>query len=124
MGATIIQTVVLKYTGAAPGADANAYTLFSTVDAGCPKQWAPQWGLNAYHYDIKHSQSLTVRGYHSKDRGVTWVQFYSSGVLTAPTLTSTAVVLIEGFEDFKFEVLNAGAAQATFVVNQDVCSYP
>ncbi len=116
--------VILKYTGATPGADANAYTLFSTVAAGCPKHWAAHWGLNAYHFDIKHSQSLTVRGYHSKDRGVNWVQFFSTGVLTAPVLTTNDVVLVEGFEDFMFDVLNAGAAQTTFVVNQDLCVFP
>jgi hypothetical protein len=34
------------------------------------------------------------------------------------------VVLIEGFEDFKFDVLNAGVAQNPFVVNQDLCVFP
>lgn len=116
--------VILKFTGSAPGADSNAYVLFSTVAAGAPKNWAASWGLNAYHYDIKHSQTLTVRGYHSQDRGVTWVQFYTTAALTAPTYTTNDVVLIEGFQDFKFDVLNNGVAQATFVVNQDLCVFP
>jgi hypothetical protein len=118
------QNVILKYTGVALPLAAATPVLFSTVVAGAPKHWAAHFGLNAYHFDLKHDQSLTVRGYHSKDRGVSWFQFYSSGVLTAPALTSNDVVLIEGFEDFMFDVLIAGTNQGVFVVNQDLCEFP
>ena len=114
---------ILKYTDTALPQNTDVDVLFSTVAAGAPKQWAAGFGQNAYHYDIKHSHDVTVRGWHSKDRGVTWVQFYTSGVLTPPTLTSNDVVLIEGFEDFKFDTLSGGN-QTTFVVNQDLCVFP
>lgn len=121
---TTPQNVILKYTDTALPQATDVDILFSTVAAGAPKHWAAHFGLNAYHFDIKHDQNLTVRGYHSKDRGVTWVQFYSTGVLAAPTLTSNDVVLIEGFEDFKFDMLCGASNQTTCVVNQDLCVWP
>jgi hypothetical protein len=112
----------LKYTGTTPGADASTYVLFSTalIPVG---NWGPMGGVHAYHYDIKHSQAGTVNGYWSNDRGVTWVQFYTMA-LAIPTLTSSDVVLVEGFRDFKFEWVNGGVAQATWSVNQDASIFP
>jgi hypothetical protein len=121
----------LKYTGATPGTDSNTYVLFSTaspsagVAGACPMgNWGPAMCVHSFHWDIKHSQAGTVRGYHSSDRGATWTQFYDTGSLAAPTYTDKDVVLVEGFADFKFEWVNGGTAQATWVVNMDVSLFP
>lgn len=126
--------VRLKYTGTAPGANTDVYTIFSTVAtaaagsgsvaANLPRDWAVWSNVHSYHWDIKHSQAGTVRGYHSLDGGTTWVQFYDTGSMAAPTYTSNDVVPVEGFRDFKFEWVNGGSAQATWVVNQDVSIFP
>jgi hypothetical protein len=113
----------LKYTGTTPGADASTYVLFSTALLSVGN-WGPMGDVHAYHYDIAHSQAGTVKGYRSKDRGVTWVQFYDSGLLGIPTYTSTDVVLVEGFADFKFEWVNGGVAQGTWNVHQDASIFP
>lgn len=126
--------VRLKYTGTAPGANTDVYTIFSTVAtaaagtgsvaANLPRDFAVWCNFHSYHYDIKHSQAGTMRGYHSLDGGTTWVQFYDTGSLAAPTLTSKDVVLVEGFRDIKFEWVNGGSAQVTWVVNQDLTIFP
>lgn len=128
------KVIRLKYTGAAPGADSAVYTLFSTVStaaagtgsvaAGWPRGVADQMDIATFHYDIKHSQTGTVKGWKSLDGGTNWAQFYDSGSLTAPTYTSNAVVLVEGFRDFKFEWTNAGSAQATWIVDMDISIFP
>lgn len=120
------KVIRLKYTGSTPGADSNTYTIFSTVAAGYPRGWADMADVHTFHWDIDHDQSGTVKGYHSLDGGTTWVQFYDSGSMAAPgaAATSGAVVLVEGFRDFKFEWLNGGSAQGTWVVNMDVSTQP
>ena len=116
--------VRLKYGGTAPGADSNTYTIFTTVDGSIPRGWADQADLHVFRYDIKHSQSGTVKGYHSLDGGTNWVQFYDSGALAAPTTTDKDAVSIEGYRDFKFEWVNGGSAQATWVVNLSATVFP
>lgn len=118
------KVVRLKYSGTAPGANSNTYTLFTTVDGSIPRGWANNADVHSFHYDIKHDNNGTVKAYHSLDGGTNWVQFYDSGTLTAPTYTSNSVVLVEGFRDFKFEWVNAGSAQGTWVVNLDVSVFP
>jgi hypothetical protein len=132
--------VGLKYTDTALPTGSAVFVLFSTAaipaggtiglaaakPAGCPMaNWGPMNGLHSYHYDIKHDQIGTVLGYRSADRGVTWSQFYTSGSLAIPTLSSSAVVLIEGLKDFAFVWSNTGTVtQTTFVVDQDCSTFP
>lgn len=118
------KVVRLKYTGTAPGTDSNTYVIFSTVAAGYPRGWGDMSDVHSFHWDIKHDQAGTLKGYHSLDGGTTWVQFYDTGSLAAPTYTDNAVVLVEGFRDFKFEWVNGGTAQGTWVVNLDVSIFP
>lgn len=118
------KVVRLKYTGTAPGANSDTYTIFTTVDGSIPRGWANMADVHSFHWDIKHSQAGTLKGYHSQDGGTTWIQFYDTGSLAAPTYTDNGVVLVEGFRDFKFEWVNGGAAQATWVVNIDVSVFP
>lgn len=113
-----------KYTGSALPGNAETVVLFSTA-AACPMaNWGPMNNIHSYHYDIKHDQAGTVKGYKSSNRGTSWVQFYDSDSLTAPTYTSTAVVLVEGLADFKFEWVNGATPQTAFAVDQDVSSFP
>jgi hypothetical protein len=121
----------LKYTGSTPGTDSNTYVLFATaspsagVAGSVPvRNWGPEMGIHTFRYDIKHSQNGTVRGYRSQDGGATWIQTYDSGTLTAPTYTSTGLIPVEGFRDFKVEWVNAGTAQATWSVAMDVSVFP
>jgi hypothetical protein len=126
-----MSVVNIKYTGTAPGADANTYVLFSTAppSAGVAGHvavvnWGPMSGIHTFHLSVKHSQSCTFKGYRSLDGGTTWIQFYDSGVVTAPTYTTEIYQSVEGFRDFKFEVLNAGVAQATWNVHMDCSVFP
>lgn len=117
--------VRLPYTGSAPGADSNTYTLFdTTTTGGPPRGWGGMADLHTFHLSVKHSQSCTFKGYRSLNGGTTWIQFYDSGVVTAPTYTTEIFQNIEGFRDFKFEVLNAGSAQATWNVHMSASVYP
>lgn len=118
------KVVRLKYAGSAPGADSNTYTIFTTVDGSIPRGWAVNADVHSFHWDIKHSQSGTLKGYRSEDGGSNWVQFFDSGALAAPTYTSNGVELVEGFRDFKFEWVNGGSAQATWSVSIDVSVFP
>ena len=118
------KVVRLKYSGTAPGADSNTYTIFTTVDGSIPRGWGDQADIHSFRYDVKHSQNGTMKGYHSLDGGTTWTQVYDSGTLTAPATTSKDSVSVEGYRDFKFEWVNAGSAQATWVVNLDVSVFP
>lgn len=108
----------IPYAGSTPGADANTYTLFDTTRLP-QRNWGPMNGVHTFHWDIKHSQAGTVRGYRSQDGGTTWVQFYDTGSMAAPAYTSNDSVTVEGFRDFKFEWVNGGAAQAAWSVSMD-----
>lgn len=114
-----MSAVGAKYTGATPGADANTYNLFSSVVAFSGAWMAQGAGLKRMGIDIKHSQSLTLKGYKSSDRGTTWEQVYSSGVVTAPAATDSTRLdfWFEPYADFKIDLLNAGAAQVAFTVD-------
>jgi len=84
-------------------------------------------GLHSFHCNIKHDQDGTIKGYRSTNGGTTWVQFYDSGLITAPAATTATdkVVLVEGYRDFKFEWVNGGVTQgAGWSVSMDVSIFP
>lgn len=112
-------TVGVKYTGATPGGDSNTYNLFSSVTA-FNGAWAAQGaGQKRLCINIKHSQALTLKGYKSSDRGVTWEQVYDSGSIAAPAATASTDLdfWFEPFPDFKVDLVNGGVAQVGFTVN-------
>lgn len=117
--------VRMKYVGSALPGNAERVVLFSTV-AACPMgNWGPMMGIHSYHYDIKNDQPITVEGFKSSDRGVTWTQFYSQAHgAAAAGATNSDVVLVEGYADFKFESLNGATPQTTFIVDQDCSTFP
>ena len=128
------KVVRLKYTGTAPGADSAVYTIFSTVAtaaagtgsvaANLPRDFVAWNNFHTFHWDIKHSQAGTMKGYWSNDGGTNWIQFYDTGSLAAPTLTDKDDVPIAGLRDVKFEWTNGGSAQATWAVNMSMSVYP
>lgn len=128
------KVVRIKYTGVAPIGDSAVYTIFSTVATAAagagsvasnlPRDWGPNSDIASFHWDIKHSQAGTLKGWHSLDGGTNWTQFYDTGSLAAPTYTDNGVVLVEGFRDFKFEWTNGGVAQATWAVNLSCSTNP
>jgi hypothetical protein len=112
-----------KYTGSALPGNAETVVLFST--AALPMaNWGPTNGIHSYHFNIKHDQSGTVKGYKSVNRGTSWIQFYDSGAIAAPTYTTADVVLVEGLADFKFEWVNGASPQTAFTVDQDLSTFP
>lgn len=118
----------VRYTGATPGADANTYVLFATAppSAGSTAfacngaRQCQGAGLKRLIVDIGHANGLTLNFYRSQNRGVTWDQVFTSGVIAAPAATSSTIrdFAFEEYDDFKLELLNGGASQAArFVVD-------
>ncbi len=112
------QVAPIKYTGTAPGADANTYVIFSSVVA-FPGGWLAQMaGMKRLIVDMKHSQAGTLNFYYSLNRGTSWNQVYTSGAIAAPASTSSTIqdFAIEQYPDFKLEWVNGGVAQATWLI--------
>lgn len=112
-------TAIFKYvqaTGAAglvPGADANTYTLFSSVLAFQGARMAPQMGYKRLMVDIKNANAGTLKLYKSPDRGVNWYQINEQAVgAAAANATNPYDFLIEEYDDFKLDWVNGGASQA------------
>lgn len=109
-----------KYSGTAPGADGNTYTIFNSVTAFNGANMAQNAGFKRYMVDMKHSQSGTLNFYYSLNRGTSWNQVYTSGAIAAPASTSSTIrdFAIEQYPDFKLEWVNGGSAQATWSIAQ------
>lgn len=119
------ESVSVRYTGAVPGADASTYPIFNSVTAfpGC--YMAQNNGLKRLFVTIDHPQNATLKFYRCMDgigggtaaRGTTWVQVGGDFAITASaTDVSTFDGLIEGFPDFKLDLVNGGAAQTGMTV--------
>jgi hypothetical protein len=111
------ESVSVRYTGAVPGADTNVYPIFNSVTAfpGC---WMAQGtGLKRLFVTIDHPEAATLKFYRSMDRGANWVQVGGDFAITASaTDVSTFDGLIEGFPDFKLDLVNGGSAQTGMTV--------
>lgn len=111
------ESVVFKYSGSTPGADANTYNLFSSVVAFMGANMAQQNGLKRLFVTIDNPQSGTLKFYRSNDRGTTWVQVGGDQAATASaTDVFTFDAIILGFPDFKVDWVNGGAAQTGWTV--------
>lgn len=113
----------ITYSGATPGADSATYLLFSSVVAWPSTANAlSQYGQKRYVLRLSYAQDCTVNWYQSNDRGANWYAVGTEALTaTAPgTAQSVTVdVVVEGFQDFKVELVNDGAAQGTgFTVDQ------
>lgn len=108
----------VKYTGSTPGADANTYTLFTTVTGTAPNSEIGQdffaiAGIRKFHLLLKFSQAGTLKWYESTDRGVNWRQIGQEAV-AAPAATADIErdYIVEALRDFKIEWVNGGVAQS------------
>lgn len=119
------ESVSVRYTGSVPGADSNTYPIFNSVTAfpGC--YMAQDNGLKRLFVTIDHPQNATLKFYRCMDgigggtaaRGTTWVQVGGDFAITASaTDVSTFDGLIEGFPDFKLDLVNGGVAQTGMTV--------
>jgi hypothetical protein len=103
-----------KYTGATPGADSNAYELFSTVTAEWPVNALALMGIHRILLDLAHNQNGTLRWYRSDDRGENWI-LMGVEAITAPTNeTNIRDWLVEGSPDWQLTWTNAGTAQTVW----------
>lgn len=122
----------LKYMGATPGADANTYVLVATTlpaaptdamnmnrDGACPENFSALLGRRKLCLTLDHVQAGTLNFYASQNRGTTWRQIDTSGLIAAPAANSSTVMefLIEGLRDWKLEWVNGGVAQNPWEVN-------
>ena len=101
-----------KYTGSTPGADANTYTLFTTVDGEIGKGFFQHADIHKVSLLLKFSQAGTLKWYESTDRGVNWRQIGQEAI-AAPAATADIErdYLVEALLDFKLDWVNGGAAQ-------------
>lgn len=117
------ESVSVRYTGSVPGADSNTYPIFNSVTA-FPGAWMAQnTGLKRLFVTIDHPQNATLKFYRSMDgvngvaRGTNWVQVGGDFAITSSvTDVSTFDGLIEGFPDFKLDLVNGGSAQTGMTV--------
>lgn len=103
----------IVYAGTVPGADTNAYVLFSTASlTGRALMQGAE--VHRLRCDIAGTQSGTFNLYKSRNGGTTWRLVATQ----AAALTSAASVIfdqvIEPYYDFKLEWANGGVAQAYF----------
>lgn len=110
--------VQIKYTGATPGADTNAYVLFSSVTAFSGARMAQGMGLKRFYLSLAHSDDGTIVVEKSDNRGTTWIQVFPDIAVTATADTDyTLDVDIEAFPDFRISWVNASQAQDPWVPN-------
>lgn len=114
----------VKYTGATPGADANTYVLYSSVVAWpTSRNMLAMHGIKRYVLHLTLDQSGTLNWYNSDDGGTNWNLIGSEAITVAAAGTTEGNwqdVLIEGFQDFKMEWVNGGAAQTPFIADQSL----
>lgn len=111
------EAVAFRYTGAVPGADSNTYPIFNSVTAFTGASMAQNNGLKRLFVTIDNPQSATLKFYRSNDRGTNWVQVGGDFAITSSaTDVSTFDGLIEGFPDFKLDLVNGGTAQTGMTV--------
>lgn len=107
------QNVSYKYTGSTPGADANTYVLFSTVDAypSGPGGFDRK-GITRFVVHLYNPQALTLKAYWSPDGGTTWREYHSEAVVASTSsATQSFDFNVSGYRDWKVSAVNGGSAQ-------------
>ncbi len=113
---------VFSYTLPVPGADSNAYVLYSTVGYGSA-YFHQMGGNHRVRIDVAHTQNGTFNLYKSRDKGVTWRLVDTLAANSGPAASSVFDVIIEPFLDWKVEWANGGAAQAYFEPDVAILPY-
>ncbi len=106
----------IKYVGTTLPADADTEVLFDGGELS-PGQLL-ETAQRTYGLSLDHSETGTVRGFWSDDDFVTETEFYNSGVIAAPALTTEIRVNISGKKSVRFDWLNGGVTQGTFAIQQ------
>lgn len=104
----------VKYVSTTPGADSNAYTLFSTVDANWPQNGFALFGIHRFCLDLAHNQAGTLRWYRSDDRGVNWILMGVEAISPPTNETNIRDWLIDGAKDWRLVWTNGGVAQTVW----------
>lgn len=102
-----------------PGTDSTERVLFdSTLDL--PGGSLSAYDVNRYQLNIDNDQACTIKGYFSKDKGVTWVQFYSSARVAYSTTADPQPYdfAVDCYKDVKVTATNGGTAQGTWILTQ------
>jgi len=111
----------ITYDGTVPGADANTYVLFSTVNAGMGAGMAQANGHKKLTLAISNPQVGTLnlyRGIRTATVAAGWDQVSTTAVAAvAATTTNMYEFLIESFPHFKLEWVNGGVIQTGWVVD-------
>lgn len=83
-----------------------------------PRDFIAMHGIKRFVLDLEHSHACTLNWYRSADRGTNWIQL-GTEILAAPAASSTTIrdFLVEGYPDWKLELVNGGTAQSPFDVN-------
>lgn len=104
--------VRFTYPGGSP-TGANTVTVFNSVTAFSMANNFQLCGIRRLLISMKHDQALTLKAYRSSDRGANWVQIGDTGSLASTGATDDRMVdyLVEGYPDFKVELLNGGVNQ-------------
>lgn len=114
---------ITRYYGSTPGADANAYVLYSTTSqlGQAIQQGDP--GIHRLRTDIACTQNGTLNFYKSRDRGTTWRLVETAAQTGNANDTVKKEYLMEPFYDYKLEWANGGLAQAFFEADLAIVPY-
>lgn len=124
------QVAIFTYQGLTPGADANVYSLYDSVQLFPGAGMASQMGMKRLQIDLAHNQAGTLKWYKpTTSRGLTstnngtgtaattlWTQIGTLAVAApAAGVSDSFDFLVEEFYDFKLEWTNGGVAQNPWI---------
>lgn len=110
-----VSNIAVKYTGSTPGADANTYPLFTTVQAGMGSYFFSLARIARFELKLIHDQQVTLKWYRSDDRGSNWTQVGEETLAgLAAKNEDVRDYLVEGEKDWKLDLVNGGSAQTTW----------
>lgn len=135
------ELVRLRYTGSAPGANANYYTLFDSTQAFPGANYFQMMGIKRLELQAKWDTGETIDlkwycpaanptasangrpvsflGGSTSAPSSTWTQIGAESTITAPASTSSVIrdFLVEPFSDFLLVAVNDGNAKATWIID-------
>ena len=117
--------VQLTYTGTAPGADTNEYTLFDSTTAFPAAKFCALEGLGRFVLSLVNSQAgtLNLYRYTSSRLAAARTKVYTTAVAAAAANSNNPFDLRVGeYSDFAVTWTNGGSAQTTWLV--DMVLYP
>lgn len=131
----------IRYTGSAPGADANYYVLFNSVTAFPGANYFQMHGKKRLILDAKWDTGETItlkwykpaanptsgptgrpenfQGGSTTDPNTTWNQIGQEATITAPATTSSEIrdFYVEPYSDFLLVAVNDSNAKGTWIID-------